>query len=76
MQQMEKEYHGIKNEKMQLQKILDEIEMGNSELKKYNRDLQKEMNYLNEVLTEQNTELKKVNAFKDEKGLTLLITTY
>ena len=34
------------------------------------------MNYLNEVLTEQNTELKKVNAFKDEKGLTLLITTY
>jgi hypothetical protein len=32
--------------------------------------------YLNDVLTEQNTELKKVNAFKDEKGLTTLITSY
>jgi len=32
--------------------------------------------YLNDVLSEQNTELKKVNAFKDEKGLSALITSY
>lgn len=34
------------------------------------------MSYLNEVLTEQNTELKKVSAFKDEKGLSTLIASY
>lgn len=34
------------------------------------------MVYLNDVLSEQNTELKKVNAFKDEKGLSSLITSY
>lgn len=31
---------------------------------------------MNDVLTEQNTELKKMNAFKDEKGLAALITSY
>ena len=30
---------------------------------------------MNDVLTEQNTELKKMNAFKDEKGLAALITS-
>jgi hypothetical protein len=38
--------------------------------------MEREVVYLNDVLSEQNTELKKVNAFKDEKGLSSLITSY
>jgi chromosome segregation ATPase len=71
-----KECGMLKNDKAELEKFLEELQVSNSELRKEYNNLEREVSYLNDVLTEQNTELKKVNAFKDEKGLSALITSY
>lgn len=73
---LEAEYNAVKNDKAELEKFLEELQVSNTELRKEYNNLEREVTYLNDVLTEQNTELKKVNAFKDEKGLTALIASY
>jgi chromosome segregation ATPase len=73
---LEKENDAVKNDKAELEKFLEELQVSNTELRKEYNNLEREVSYLNDVLTEQNTELKKVNAFKDEKGLTALIASY
>lgn len=76
LEHLQKENSAIKNEKADLERFIEDLQVSNTELRKDYSSLQREVSYLNEVLTEQNTELKKMNAFKDEKGLAALITSY
>lgn len=76
LEHLQKENGTIKSEKSELEKFLEDLQVSNTELRKEYSSLQREVSYLNEVLTEQNTELKKMNAFKDQKGLASLITSY
>ena len=76
LEHLQKENDTIKSEKANLEKLLEDLQVSNTELRKEYNNLQREVGYLNDVLTEQNTELKKMNAFKDEKGLAALITSY
>lgn len=44
--------------------------------RKQRNNLEREVAYLNDVLAEQNAELKKLNMHKDERAVAALIRTY
>ena len=66
---LSKKYEESEQEKIRMQEFMQEVQETNQDLRRQYQTLEREVGYLNDVLTEQNGQLKKLSVFKDEKGI-------
>ena len=59
-----------------MENFIEELQDTNNDFRKEYQTMEREVGYMNDVLKDQNAELEKVSAFKDEKGISQLFKSY
>ena len=64
LNQAEKECINLKQDKAEIQKYYEELQMSHSDLQDSNNNLKRQVKYLNDALNDQTEQLKRVDALK------------